>query len=512
MTTLNFGPNTVSFQRDDASDNTTIPLARLFLIGRAERGPVGVPTVVTDTEDFYTKFGQGSQANGTDRLAAELEAYRQRVGDSSDTIVLRLFEVAQGSTMADATAKDASTGKLKVVASSPGTWGNGLTRAIVAVDANNVELYVREVVNGVVRQEKVVAFPVTLEGVRTANAALAGVAQVNFDALASTTATSTTAPGAPLTWVPLAGGADSASISLDTLQGSVNADTQERTGLHTLRNTELGGGVILAEGAGSDEARRALYSFAAEYSRIYLDAPLADILPGAAETEKARLQLLSGADHAAYIYPRARDTRVAGAATRSALGWIAGEIVAGIMQAPGNIRPPAGRTLVPDVQRAPNGRDVLVHDNNAARLKKRGINVLVLRGGRVELEGMALMRPDLLQPATDKLYERMTMMALAYDIGPRLSRHNYVYIDARGAFFNVVRGAVRDILKPYYLNGVLFGNTLDDAFNVKIDFDLNPPAQLQNTGRAKVRVKVKISPVSEGLDLAIFHIPLSGTF
>lgn len=509
MTTLAFGPNTITFQRYDENAVVTVPLARLFLIGRTERGPVGVPTVVTDAEDFVSKFGRGTQATGTDRLYGELEAYRSRVGDLSDAVVLRLYE---GST-ATGTAKDGSTGKLSIEAGSAGVWGNALSRSVVtSADSLTATVTVREMVNGVAQRIRTVTAPVSAEGVATMNAALGGLATVKWNALGTGVALNSTLDGAAVTWVNLTGGADSASFTEATLRGGINADTQERTGLATLRTTEHGGGVIIAEGVATDTMRAAMYEFARDFERVYLDGPQTDILPSAAEVEKAALELLSGASFATYTYPRARVGQAPGTYTRSALGWVAGEMVAGVMQTPGMVRPPAGRTLIPDVQRSPNGRDTLVHDSNASRLKARGINVLILRGGQVELEGLSLLRADLLQPSIDKVYERLARMAITYDLGPRLSRFNNVYVDKKGAFFNVVKGAIRDTLKPYYQSGVLYGATLEEAFDVKLDFELNPPTTLERTGRVLVRVKYKVSPVSEGIDLALFQIPITAAF
>jgi hypothetical protein len=135
-----------------------------------------------------------------------------------------------------------------------------------------------------------------------------------------------------------------------------------------------------------------------------------------------------------------------------------------------------------------------------------------VNGVGIDLTGMLTVKADPQQPATTKVYARMIMMTLIYGIGPALAQYNNAYVDAQGTFYNVVRGRIRDILKPYWLNGVLYGPTVDDAFDVKMDIVLNSPADLARTGRARARVKVKISPVNEGIDLVIFNIPITQTF
>jgi hypothetical protein len=508
--TFNFGQNTIATDRYDASDTVNIPNTRLVLIGRFERGPVGVPTICTDADDLIAKFGAGDPLIGTDRLVTDMQNYKKNVGNAGDALVLRLFEGAGGTA-----AEPAGAAKVRASAYSAGLYGNNLQRAFVTRTANGgtqVDAYVREVVNGITRRNTSTTFMLTAAGIAQANLDLAGLLHLTYDGVATAATVDGTIDGAALVWTSLTGGLDSASVTVGTLTGQIDPTTQERSGLFTLRDTQYGAPIVITEGFTTDPTRLALYQYTADQAGIYLDASPTDLLPGAAITEKQHLESLLNAECVYYIYPRARVSRSLNSVTTSALGYIAGNLVRGANQNPGNVSPPTGPTSIPDVQRAPNGRDQLVHSANAATLEKIGMGLLRLNGNAVSLTGEQLVIPDPVQPATDKAYERLIMAVLIYSIGPALSQYDNVYVDAKGVFYNVVRGRIREILRPFWVNGVLYGATIDDAFDIKMDFELNSPESVSKTGRAKARVKVKISPVNEGIDLSIFNIPITAGF
>ncbi|WP_155300538.1 hypothetical protein [Deinococcus kurensis] len=529
--TLYFGNNTITMGASPDQGTAPAPLARLFLFGRFERGPVGQPITVSSNERFLSVFGAGAPLTPTAEGAEVVEDYFKRVGRTADAVIVRLLEGnADAMTAKEAPVTPLAGGvkaRYALKASSPGKFGDNLDRSVVEIRVNGAvvayTVEVRESVGGVVKARRTAArfTPGDLASLQAANSTLRDLAVIVEDTTALDQdgkltagnvnfADVTAANAAPIR-TPFTGGADSPQITPSTLRGGIDPDSQERTGLYTVRSTEYGGGVVGAVGMDTLDHRKVLAEFARETARYTPFLPAADINPSAALTDKQSCELIDGAEYTDYVYPRARKVTTTGPVTKSALGYVAAEAVLAVLSQPGKVLPPAGVTSIPDVQRAANGRDLLVHELNERDLQRAGIRTLLMRGSRVELQGLSLTKADPLQPATDKIYERLLLNTLAYDIGPSLSRFNNSYVDAQGVFFDVVRGVVRDKLTPYFKSGVLFGATVDEAFSVQIDFTNNTTADLVKSARANVKVKVRISAVSEGIDLEIFHIPLTST-
>lgn len=515
MTTLQFGNNTIRLGATPDASAAGAPLSRLFLAARTGRGPVNLPTTIGSYDDFVAVFGAGTNAARTDVAGEVVRDYFKVVGRAADAVVTRLYEgtpqvAAEQEVVGSDPATPAQQLRVQLEAASPGAWGDGLVRSVRQTAPGVYTVEVREVRGGVVVKRKPVA-GVTPDaaGAARLNAESGGLLRATFNPAGTVDFLNVAAGADPDVWVTFAGGADSAQLSPQTLEGTLDPDSQERTGLWTLRSTELGGGVLVVPTADTPELNAVKLRWAAETSRFAPIEPGGDLTPGAALAEKQALELVDGASFGAYFYPRGREAAPGGAVSKSALGYVAGLYVQSVMAEPGYVSPPAGALGLPDVQRAPNGRDLLVHEVNASTLQKAGVNTLVQRAGRIELQGLSLLAPNPLQPGTDKVYERLILNALSYDIGPKLGKFNNAYVDAKGVFFSVVIGAIRDVITPYYQRGLLYGETVEQAFRVEMDYTLNNPAEVAKTGRLNVKVKVRISPVGEGIDLELFHVPVN---
>lgn len=573
MNDLTFGNNTVTLGQVPASGNTTPPLARLFIAARLERGPVNTPTTVSSLDRFASVFGTPDVNSPNYAAYRAARDYFRAVGRYGDLVVVRLYEGDdQLGVASEANIDTGAVPRLRVLAPSAGAYGDNLERRVTLTAAPQISsrvqvelvgstetetvtyvLQVRERVGSTFKNRRQVRFTETRTRVapatewtytKTIDAAqvaaaqvtLAGVAQLAFNPAgtvafldiegeqatvpppgnneteSSYATLAFTATALPELWLPFTGGDDSAAITPATLSGTLDEDTQERTGLYTLRDTTLGGGVVLTPGLSTFELNAARIQFAADTMRLTLVEPGEEITPLAAKADKLGYETLEGASYAAYVYPLAREARPTGAVSVSALGHVAGLIVANINREAGKLTPPAGITTIPDVQRAPNGRDYLVHDGNARDLQASGINPLVVRGTNVELTGLALIAPDPTQPATDKVHERLILNTIAYDVGQSLGTFNYAQVDAKGVYFGVLEGVIRNRVRPYHASGALYGATVDDAFRVAVDVQASDPAAISKTGRVLVDLKLKISPVAEGTTVSLYHVPLDAAF
>lgn len=512
--TLRFGNNTVSRGPQPTPPSVPPPLARGFIVGRTERGPVNTPTRVRDYDEFRAIFGAGSDSNGTADIADQARDYFRSVGGSSDAIVLRLYEGDPSGGLARETAA-AGAYRVVAVAPGPGQYGNALERAVVVEGAGEnqtITVYARELVNGIVVASRTTpAVPLTPAGIRDANTYLTGLLSLAFDEAGAEAAAQATAPGAPLSWVRLSGGSDSVAISTSTLRGTVNDDTQARTGLEIIRSSRYGGGAIVAPGFSDDEGRTILYAFAAATMRIVPDGPPSELLISGGVADYQAARLIPGAEYAGYWYPLKRVTRGGVVQNRQAIGALAGLLVASVMRREGYVAPPAGETVISDIQRSVDGAFPLVTDANMSQLTSAGLNVLVARN-RVEAQGLALVTSDPLQPATTKLHHRLIANALAYDLGPVLSQFDNTYVDAKGAFYSAVKSEMLKRLKRFHDSGVLYGVSLADAVQVRFAFEQTPDEELERTGRVKVTINYKVSGVSEGIDLALGHVPINTRF
>lgn len=507
-TSVRFGNSTVQMGVVPLTNTTPPPRARAFLVGRAARGPVNVPTVVRDLTDYEARFGIGTEANGgLDAYTAAAQYFRD--ASDFDLVMLRLTE----GTVAVAKEAVAGSAKLQAVAVGPGTDYHAYQVAYVKTGATYT-FYYRRMVNG--RPSPARSVPniaLTGAGVLAANIALSDApVQLVFDPQATTDVIKVSTDAANLDFTALSGGQDSAAITATTLAGEVDPDTRVRTGLTTLEASEYGGGVIIAPGMNTDDHRAALMAFAERTARFAPIEPQGEVFPSAAVTDLISLQGKDGAAFAAYYYGRGRNARSVYAAPVSALGHIAALFVNSVMRRPGFIAPPAGPIGLPDVQRGPDGRTMLVDNDNYAELVEQGLNVLLIRDGRVEVQGLQLIAADPDQPATDKVHERLLLNAIIYDVGPALRRFDNAWVDARGGFESAVRERISERVRPYWQSNCLYGSREQDAYRVEFSYT----RKANSNGRARyqvgVNLKVKISEVSEGVSVNLYHLDITTPF
>lgn len=509
-----FGSSSVRVAPFAGRLSVQVKLARLFLTARMERGPVNRAVICKDLEEFKRTFGDGIGTTANNSTLQLLKDYTIEVSAGtrplSDIVVLRLYEGDIDAGKAVETV-GGTTPKLKLRAANPGTWGNNLKRKVWQTSAGVYTVQVKEVINGRSKPVRTATgITVNADGVTRFNALMAGVAELVYTSAGTVDWLNIATNAQDDTWVTLANGADSNAITDETLIGGIDEATQERSGLKALAQSYLGGGVLLAPGLGTDSQREIFASHAQEMGRMLVCGPETDLLPPDAKTDYDTAKGMNGAEYAAYFYPRLREFEGLIPKTRSNLGAVAGMLVRCVMQTPGFVAPPSGTLLsAKDVQRAPNGYDLLVHDQNLASLKDYGLNVLYPSGANVTVEGEKLLIPDPANPVTDKIHERLILNTLIYDIGPALMSLGKFYYDAKGFAEQKVRSLIREKVLPYYRSGNLYGNTPDEAYSVTIDEVTTVDGDVGETTVLPVRLRVKTSEMIDGIDLAIFHVPLT---
>ena len=511
MTTqVRFGNTVVQMGIVPPNANAAPPIARAMIVGRTARGPINQPVIVKNVLDFETKFGIGTEANGGVDVYLAVKQYFKDA-PSYDAVIVRLFDSA---TLAGGgISTEAGTAKVLSKATAPGTDYDALQVAYLTTSLG-FDFFFRRMVNGRPSPTRSVRnIALSAEGILNANISLLGTGvQLVYNPNASTSFGAASTDESSLNWVPLAGGLDSPAITAIELAGEIDPETRVRTGLHTLDSSEYGGGVVIAPGMNTDAHRQALLAFAQHTARFAPIEPAGDVYPSAAVNDKVRVESFEGATFGAYYYGRGRTDKTIFGRPVSALGHIAALYVNSAMRQRGYIAPPAGRIGLVDIQRGPDGRTPLVDDDNFTGLLNQGVNVLLLRDGNVEVQGLELLTPDPDQPATTKTYQRWILNALVYDIGPRLRRFDNAYVDARGAFESAVRERIREGVLPYWESDCLYGSTAHEAFNVSFNYERITAEGGRVQYRVIVNLTVKISPVAEGVTVNLYHIDINTPF
>lgn len=506
-TSVRFGNTVVEMGIVPQMPAAAPPLARAFIAGRCAAGPVNVPTVVRDLTDFEAKFGIGTDTNGGRDLHLAVRQFFKDAPNQS-AVILRLYAGVGGY------SSEPSSAKVKAIAQSPGSYYDSFEVTYTKTAKGNLNFFYRRMVNGRPSPMRVIRdIPITAAGILEANRILqkSGLSLV-YDPTAANEVENVSESEYKLVWAQFKGGKDSGDITAADLAGTLDPETRIRTGLYVLDNSDLGGGVVIAPGLNTNEHRAALLAFAERTGRIAPLEPQGDVYPSDSVTDALSLEGLPGATYGAYYYGRGRTDRTVYGQPISALGHIAALYVNCVMRRRGYVAPPAGVIGLVDIQRGPDGRTPLVDNDNFESLIEQGVNTLILRDGNVEVQGLELLAPDPDQPATTKTYERLILNTLIYDIGPRLRKFDNTYVDARGAFESAVRERITEGVLPYWESNCLYGSRAQDAFNITFGYQ----RVVTDGGRTKYKVTVnlavKISPVSEGVTVNLYHLDINAPF
>jgi hypothetical protein len=464
---------TVNVVDDVAPSGAAINTGTGFVVGVTEKGPGGVPTLVTSFRAYKDRFG--SLAGGQDMYKAAYTFFNE-----GGLYLYVVRAVGTGAVAANAT----QAGWVRFDARGPGTWGNNLSVEIdPQTGTNPVTFIVTVKESGVIRE---VSSPMVGADVASwAGSSLVAATSLGTTYLADTAATAT---------LTLAAGAN----------GAAPTDAEITAALDTI-GYAYGPGQVAIPGSRDPEQHAALAAHCEANHRVGLvDLP---------DTNDSNAQMVTIATLAA-----------AGKGARQllALGDVInypGETLGVVWEVP------YSGVQMGLVARADAGGDpsaVAAGANGASRLAlgtKRawtdaqrqdmnyaGITLGKMVNGQLRTYGYRV-ASGLSESNWVFWQESRVVMGVAHECGAAMEEFVFQTIDGRGKIFVRVAAALIGICQRYWQANALFGETAGEAFSVDTSYPGVNTVQTAAAGEIHATVRLKTSRVAEWVTLDIVKVP-----
>ncbi|HET7443266.1 MAG TPA: hypothetical protein VFJ57_01265 [Solirubrobacterales bacterium] len=468
---------TVKDRESAVASSPPLDTATSFVVGLAERGPVGTAVKCRSRAQFESVYG-GEVSYGYLWDAANVIP-KEGGGDIYFSRVVG--PAAKASTVK---LSDGSGNTLQVDAASPGAWGDDIDVKVTVPGGGNFVLAV------IYKGATVETSPPLANNAE----AVLWAEHSEYVRLKDLGGSDPAAAEAALT-----GGTDD--------RGNIT-DTERKAALAALTR-DLGAGQVAYPGGTSTAIHTALLEHAEDYNRCAIldatDTATVATLTGEAATLRA---LGTSARCGGLFAPWAV---VKGSAVGTTKTVPYSLIQMGIIARHDGLTydAAAGVTNPNDPAAGVNGVSLTTislsqpawTEVNRETLNDAGVNVARVVYGQVRTYGYR----TLVNPLTDGLHlwlnnRRIDMAILAK---AALIGEEFVFaeVDGRGQVLGTFAGALRgEILAPYYQVGALFGATPEDAFWVDVGDAVNPPEQLAE-GIFRAVIAARRSPLAEQVEI-----------
>lgn len=455
--------------------------AQAFFAGKAERGPVTAPVLVRGVSEYVTFFGGYEPGN----LFADIKTFFEEGGDRA--YVYRVLDSAAST--AEITLEDGSSvPTLMIQAANPGAWGNNLSVAVIDGDAPNtfkIQLYLDGVLQYTTRD--------LTDPEDAAN--LINTSAVNH-LIVATDLGSPTIPPTPdnITATPLAGGSNGSDPG--------ESDYIDALDLFTY---DLGVGAVAIPGQSGTGIWNALIAHAKENNRIALLAFGENDSQDTVKTSVSQYYSHENAEYGAFYYPW---IQIPDPATNGLRINISPEAYAAAARAKAiTLTGPwrAGAGLISESSFV-NGVLEDLNREEANLLDEKRINAIRRIGNSFRIYGARSVDSD--EDNWRWITHRDTINFIVSRAEERLEDFVFQTIDARGALFARIEGALIGLLDPIRVAGGLFeafdieGNQVDPGYSVEVSDVINPVASLQR-GIVSARVGVRVSSISDTIFVTV---------
>ena len=500
----------VTVNAPSSSPLNNAPTGTWFVTGLTAGGPAGIAVPVTSLQTFNQYFGyytnnvvqsrigpSGSTAPAT--LYDALDVYFREGG-----IVAYVSNVVGASGVAaSGVLRDGSSGAIATfTATGQGTWANSASGSpaglVVTATASGTGFILTIVYNGNTLATSPTLF--TASDIQNWVNSLP-TPGVLFSVALGTSASGPT--GAPLYFT---GGTDVAAAEADW------------TTALTAFGTNLGSGQVSAPGhsgvSGAGYAAVVAHAYANNRVAV-LDAPVG--ATGASALTTAATQAQSGATDPSYASIFAP--------------WL---VAPGIgSNNPGSVAPVFTRTVAPSALVAANmaandtkndcnvsaagvqnGNAVYATDVTAtfsasdrATLNTAGVNLIRNINGTVAIYGYRSLALDSNWVALNNVRFRMQILR---DLDVVAEPFVFAEIDGKGQIFSRLGGAISGQCQLYWLRNSLYGNSVNDAFNVNVGPQVNTPTTIA-AGQINAQVNLRMSPQAELVSIVVTKYLASAT-
>lgn len=460
-----------------------------FVTGECAMGPVGVPIPITSLAQFVSYCGTRQSYS---YLYDALQEFFQDGGQQAYVSrVLHSTAVAASVVLDDAT----SATTLKVSASSPGAWGNSLSVVVTTVSSDYT-------------------IQILLNGVVVATSPL-----LTSPADAVTWATTSTPWAFPVSIAIDGSGANPAAGTFSLTSGVDNlasvAESDWTAALVAFTTGAAAGvpGQVSAPGHSTATGWNALISHAQANNRFAL---LDDTDTATAATIEGYVTTIQ--ETAAPFDP---------SYGMMLAPWV---IIPGLPQGVGAEVVAQNRTIPPSAVAAAlmarndvtNSCDVAAAGPNGVsnyavgvtnvyvpsdlqNLNNGGVSVFKVLNGQVTLYGYRTCTTD---PNWVQAGPARFRMQLTYLLSTAAEAYVFAPIDPQGKTLAAFQGALTGVLQPFYASGSLYGESINDAFNVNVSNVVNTPAGLAQGVLAAV-ISYSTSPTAEVVTITIVKYPIT---
>jgi hypothetical protein len=448
----------------------------LFLVGTADRGPVGSALGVDNIDDFVKKFGDRTtyssaydELESFFRLGGRSAYFSREVGPAADVASVDLLDA--GGAVA-----------LTVQARGPGAWANTRNVAVEAGDnAGEFKLHFTDDVDTTIDE--------TSPSFVDSNAAVVwGQANDDLEIVLGISANDPAVAAAQ----SLAGGADDrANISDATAAAALTAFTKD-----------LGPGQVAFANRSTSTAHGMLADHAAANNRAALYDPPDTQSKTTLDATANAIHLLDNARHGALFGPWVDIPGLTGVAASRRIppaAIIAGQISTNDSTGHTTNEPSAGELGVLDWV---TGLAATFSDTDANDLNDNGVNLIREVAGDFRIYGY---RSGVRKDADENWWQFGNVrlyMELAAKADNILQGYVFRQVDGRGLVFKELEGELVGMLAPYWEAGSLYGPTPQDAFYVDTGPQVNTAETIGN-GEIRAALELTMSPMGETVILEI---------
>ena len=474
--------------RTGPSATTVRESSQLFVVGKAERGPVDEAVLIESIADFESKFGGYLSSS---YLHPTVETFFEEGG--TQCYVARTI----GASATSGTLElDNSAGApvITLTANGPGTWSADVDAEVVSVVAGTsfkVNLYYDDAL-------------VYSTGTVTSAAQAAG--RINLSAIATQYVSAAATEGA--TTLPVAIAATALSTGLD---GSTIVVGNYVFSLD-LFNGALGSGAVACPEISNSTMHDALIAHANTNSRI---AILHDVESATIAEVKATAVALQGGDnaeHAALYFPWIEVPTTVNGVSRfiPPVGYVAAKRATAHNQTGSHV--PAAGLL--SASRFVTGVKTDIDKTNGDSLDDSCVNAIRIIQNSVRIYGARSLSSD--DENFRYITAQDTVNHVVIEAGRSLEDLVFSTIDGRNTIFSAIESRLIAILSPLRDIGALFeaydanGRKIDSGFTVRCDAKLNPVSQLAG-GTVKAKVGLRVSSVGDKIEVDIIKSNLTAS-
>jgi hypothetical protein len=467
---------TVNVVDDVAPSGAAINTGTGFIVGVTERGPAGLPTLVTSFRSYKDKFG--SLAGGSDMYKAAYTFFNE-----GGLFLYVIRAAGTGAVAASAT----QAGWVRFDAKGPGTYGNNLSVEIDPQNGTNPVTFIVSVKESGVLKEQ--SSPMQGADVAGWNSSIVTPTSLGTTYLADTAATAVLA---------LTAGAN----------GAAPTDAEILAALNTI-GYAYGPGQVAIPGSRDPEQHAALAAHCEANHRVgIVDLPdtadnnlLKTTIATLAAAGKGARQLLALGDVPTYpgetpgvVWEVPYSGLQMGLVARADAGGDPSAVAAGTNGA---------SRLALGVKR--NWTDAQREDMNYS-----GISLGKMVNGQLRTYGYRT-AAGLNEPNWVFWQESRVVMGVAHECGAAMEEFVLQTIDGRGKIFVRVAAALTGICQRYWQANALFGELANEAFSVDTSYPGVNTVQTAAAGEIHATVRLKTSRIAEWVTLDIVKVPPTRT-